>query len=372
MKNNDERKRVILMVDDVALNHVTARDVLGDTYELLDARSAKEGYEILENTIPDLILLDLIMPEINGLEMLAELKNTPLFKNIPVIFLTASNSPESEVEGFNLGAVDYITKPFVPEVMRKRIETQINLAEYERHLERKVNRKMAEVEKMYDLIATSFAGLVESRDGITGGHLKNTSVYFEAFISYLKTLPEYRKELTPSVVKKAVRSAPLHDVGKIAIKDSVLQKPASLTSKEFDQMKYHAIIGGDIFAFLEEKIPDWEFAHIAGQIAKYHHEKYDGTGYPTGLKGEEIPLVARIMSIVDVYDALTSRRPYKEPYSHEKAMALIVEGSGTQFDPHLVEHFMNISNAIKECLESKAEMIEQREFYIVKKYDELQ
>lgn len=371
MGRNVDRKRIILMIDDVALNHATAHDVLDDTYELLTAKSAEEGFHILETVIPDLILLDIIMPVTNGMEMLATLKATPLYKNIPVIFLTASTSPEAEVEGFNLGIVDYITKPFVPAVMRKRIETQINLAEYERHLEEKVERKMMEMEKMYDLVATSFAGLVESRDGITGGHLKNTSLYFEAFISYLKTLPEYKTELSPSVVKKAVRSAPLHDVGKIAIRDSVLQKPTSLTANEFSQMKYHAIIGGDIFAFLEEKIPDSEFAHIAGQIAKYHHEKYDGSGYPCGLKGEDIPLVARIMSIVDVYDALTSKRPYKEPFSHEKAMALIVEGANAQFDPKLVEHFVNISGVIKECLNTKAEMIEQREFYSVKSYENM-
>lgn len=362
-------KRKILMIDDVLLNHATAKDVLCQEYELITATSAREGFEILEKTVPDLILLDIIMPEMNGMEMLEILKTTPLYKNIPVIFLTADTSPEAEVEGFNLGIVDYITKPFVPAVMKKRIETQITLAEYERSLENKVESKVREMEQMYDLIATSFAGLVESRDGVTGGHLKNTSIYFAAFISHLKTLPDYKKELTASVVKKAVRSAPLHDVGKIAIKDSVLQKPSSLTPEEFVQMKNHALIGGDIFKYLEDRIPDKEFAHIAGQLAKYHHEKYDGTGYPCGLKGEEIPLVARIMSIVDVYDALTSRRPYKEPFSHEKTMALIVESSGTQFDPKLVNHFVNVSNVIKECLDTKEEMIEQREFYMMPKHE---
>lgn len=361
-----DRKRVILMIDDVALNHATARDVLAGEYELITVSSAKEGFKVLEKQLPDLILLDIIMPEVNGMEMLAVLKDTPLYKNIPVIFLTADTSAEAEVEGFNLGIVDYITKPFVPAVMKKRIETQITLSEYERFLENKVESKIREMEQMYDLIATSFAGLVESRDGITGGHLKNTSIYFTAFISHLKSLPEYAKELTPSVVKKAVRSAPLHDVGKIAIRDRVLQKPDSLTDEEFAMMKNHANIGGDIFDYLEERIPDKEFAHIAGQLARYHHEKYDGSGYPKGLKGDEIPLVSRIMSIVDVYDALTSKRPYKEPFSHEKTMAMIVSGSGSQFDPKLVEHFVDISNVIKECLDTKEEMIEQKQYFMVK------
>lgn len=363
-------RKKILMIDDVALNHATAKAVLGDEYELIEAKSAREGFKVLEDIIPDLILLDIVMPEMNGMEMLRILKRTPLYSTIPVIFLTASTSPEAEIEGFSLGIVDYITKPFVPEVMRKRIETHINLAEYEKSLETRVEKKVAELEKMYDVIATSFAGLVESRDGVTGGHLKNTSIYFEAFISHLKSLPEYRKELVNSVVKKAVRSAPLHDVGKIAINDNVLQKPQSLTENEFNQMKFHAVIGGEIFGYLEERIPDKEFARIAGQIAKYHHERYDGTGYPYGLAGEDIPLVARIMSIVDVYDALTSRRPYKEPFSHEKALAIIVKGSGTQFDPRLVEHFMNVSNIIKECLETKEEMISRHEFFVVRKSSE--
>ncbi len=356
-------KKLILMVDDVKLNHMAARSVLEDTYDLCEALSADEAFKILENTIPDLILLDLIMPEVNGMEMLKKLKSTPAYANIPVIFLTADTSAEAEVEGFNLGIVDYITKPFVGPVMKKRIETQIALAEYEKNLEKRVEKKIQEMEQMYDLITVSFAGLVESRDGVTGGHLKNTSLYFTAFIGHLKTLPSYRDCLTPSIVKKACRSAPLHDVGKIAIKDSVLQKPASLSPAEFDIMKRHATIGGEIFDYLKERIPDVELAEVAGSMARSHHERWDGKGYPQGLKGEEIPLVARIMSIVDVYDALTSQRPYKEPFSHEKAMGLIAEGAGTQFDPRLVTHFIDISNVIKECLLSKEQMISEKRYF---------
>lgn len=357
-------KKTILMVDDVKLNHATAREVLEDTYELIEAYSAEGAFEILKSVTPDLILLDLIMPEINGMEMLKKLKETPAYADIPVIFLTADTSPEAEVEGFNLGIVDYITKPFIGPVMKKRIETQIALSEYEKNLEERVEQKFREMEQMYDLITVSFAGLVESRDGVTGGHLKNTSVYFSAFIGHLKTLPSYREYLTTAIVKKACRSAPLHDVGKIAIKDAVLQKPASLSREEFTSMKRHAIIGGEIFDYLKERIPDKELAEVAGSMARSHHERWDGTGYPDGLKGEEIPLVARIMSIVDVYDALTSKRPYKEPFSHEKAMAMIAEGAGAQFDPKLVEHFLNISNVIKECLNSKEQMIKDKSFFM--------
>ena len=247
--------------------------------------------------------------------------------------------------------------------MKKRIETQIELSNYRRNLEESVARKISEMEQMYDLIAVSFAGLVESRDGVTGGHLKNTSIYFNAFIEHLKNMPKYKTELPDVIVKKACRCAPLHDVGKIAIRDSVLQKPASLSKDEFDAMKMHPVIGGELFAYLEEKIPDKDFAHIASLMAKYHHERWDGSGYPSGLKGEDIPLVARIMSIVDVYDALTSRRPYKEPYSHEKAMTMIAESSGSQFDPSLVAEFLDISNVIKECLDTKEEMIRNKQYF---------
>lgn len=361
-----DRRRSILIVDDVKLNHIAARTVLEDTYELFEAYSGVEALEVLKNITPDLILLDVIMPEMNGMELVQILKATPAYKSIPVIFLTADMSAEAEVEGFNLGIADYITKPFVAPVMKKRIENQIALSEYEKDLEAKVEQKVAEMEQMYDLITVSFAGLVESRDGVTGGHLKNTSIYFSAFIGHLKTLPRYRAQLPSSLVKKACRSAPLHDIGKIAIKDAVLQKPASLSPEEFSMMKMHAVIGGDIFEYLQERIPDKEFAQVAGQMARYHHERWDGTGYPEGKKGEEIPFVARVMSIVDVYDALTSKRPYKEPFSHEQTMELIVKGSGTQFDPELVEQFSKISNVIQECLMAKGQMIEEKQYYRVR------
>ena len=360
------RKRIILMIDDIELNHRVARGVLQDTYELYEAHSAVEGFEILERVEPDLILLDIIMPEMDGFEMLKRLKGNKRLQQIPVIFLTSDTSAKSEVEGFNCGIVDYITKPFVPVVMKKRIETQIALAEYEKELEARVAEKVVEIEKMYELISVSFAGLVESRDGVTGGHLKNTALYFREFIEHLMKLPQYRDDLTASYVKKACRSAPLHDVGKIAIKDAVLQKSNSLSPEEFEQMKAHAIIGGDIFNFITSRIEDKEFGDVAEKIARYHHEKWDGTGYPEGLKGEDIPLVSRIMSSVDVYDALTSKRPYKEPFSHEKAMALITEGVGRNFDPKLVSEFIEIESRIRECLEAKEEMIVKEAYFSIK------
>lgn len=352
------------MVDDVELNHKVAREVLEDTYDLYEAHSATEAFDILGTVVPDLILLDIIMPDMNGFDVLKIIKKNSKLRKIPVIFLTADSTPEAEVEGFNQGIADYITKPFVPLVMKKRIETQISLAEYENGLERMVAEKVEEIEKMYDLISVSFASLVESRDGVTGGHLKNTAIYFKTFIDHLMSVPKYSGELTPEFVVRAGRAAPLHDVGKIAIEDAVLQKSCPLDDEEFKKMKNHATVGGDIFAFIKERIVDKEFGEIAEHIARYHHEKWNGTGYPNGLKGEEIPLVARIMSIVDVYDALTSKRPYKEPYSHEKSMALIKANRGESFDPDLVDEFIKISDKIHECLLTKEQLVKEQYFNI--------
>lgn len=360
-------KKIILMVDDVELNHKVAREVLEDTYELYEAHSAEEAFDILGRIVPNLILLDIIIPDMNGFDVLKIIKKNSRLKKIPVIFLTADTTPEAEVEGFNQGIADYIIKPFVPIVMKKRIETQIALSEYENGLEQKVAEKIEEIEHMYDLISVSFAGLVESRDGVTGGHLKNTAIYFKTFMEHLIHIPKYSSELTPDIVVKAGRAAPLHDVGKIAIEDAVLQKSSPLDDEEFKKMKNHATIGGDIFAFIKDRIVDKEFGEIAENIARHHHEKWNGKGYPDGLKGEDIPLVARIMSIVDVYDALTSRRPYKEPYSHEKSIELIKANRGESFDPELVDEFLKISDKIYECLLTKEQLLIKEQYFDMNK-----
>lgn len=185
-------KKTILMIDDMAFNHKMASDLLAEEYNLKQAYSAAEGFDILKENLPDLILLDIVMPEMDGFEMLKILKDTPAYRNIPVIFLTSDTKPEDEVEGFNNGIVDYITKPFIPQVMKRRIQTQLELSEYRLDLEKKVDEKVVEIEAMYDLITVSFAGLVESRDGVTGGHLKNTSVYYRAFIEHLAKTDRYK------------------------------------------------------------------------------------------------------------------------------------------------------------------------------------
>lgn len=351
-------RKTILMIDDSRLNLASARDVLKDEYDLYEALSAKQGFEILDgiSEVPDLILLDIIMPEMDGYEMLTKLRKSRRLKNIPVIFLTGETDAGSEVKGFDLGAVDFITKPFVANVMKRRIKTQMELSAYKHSLEALVDEKVAENEKLQDMLSVGFAELVESRDGVTGGHVKNTSIYFNAFIEVLRKLPKYKEQITDSYVKAAIRSAPLHDIGKIGIDDIVLRKPSALQKGELTYMKTHSDLGGATFRKIRKVFPESEFLEIAENMAMYHHERWDGTGYPCKLKGTDIPLSARIMSIVDVYDALTSKRPYKEPFSHEESMAIIAEGRETQFDPDLVDEFIKISDTIEECLRRKEEL----------------
>ncbi|MCD7825939.1 MAG: response regulator [Clostridiaceae bacterium] len=352
-------KKTILMIDDVKFNLKTAQDVLKDEYDLYEAMSAREGFAILEEIIPDLILLDIVMPEMDGYEMIQKLKESRRFRGIPVIFLTAETDPKSEIRGFDLGAVDFIVKPFIAPVMKRRIATQIELSAYQHSLEEMVEKKVEENEKLQDMLSAGFAELVESRDGVTGGHIKNTSIYFEAFVKALKDVPKYKDEITDEFIKLSVRSAPLHDIGKIGIDDNVLRKASSLEKTEMEYMKSHSELGGATFHKIRKIFPENEFLMIAEHMALYHHERWDGNGYPIGLKGDAIPLEARIMSIVDVYDALTSKRPYKEPFSHEKAYAIIVEGSGSQFDPELVEEFVRVEKQIKQCLIHKEELRRQ-------------
>lgn len=349
-------KKAILMIDDARLNLATARDVLQDDYILYEALSAKEGFEILDDVIPDLILLDIVMPEMDGYEMIAKLKQSRRTRRIPVIFLTAETDPESEVKGFELGAADFITKPFVAPIMKRRIATQLELYSYQRDLESLVAQKVEENEKLQHMLSSGFAELVESRDGVTGGHIKNTSIYYEAFINVLKDVPKYKDEITDEFVKLTVRAAPLHDIGKIGIDDNVLRKQSSLEKNEMQYMQTHSELGGATFHKIRKIFPENEFLKIAENMALFHHERWDGKGYPTGREGLDIPIEARIMSVVDVYDALTSQRPYKEPFSHEKSMAIIQEGRGAQFDPEIVDEFLKVSDLIKDRLAHKEEL----------------
>lgn len=349
-------KKKILVVDDSKLYTTAARNVLENEYEVYTAMSAQDAFAIMEDVIPDLILLDIVMPGIDGYKMLELLQKSRRLKNVPVVFLTGETDAESEIRGFDLGAVDFITKPFVESVMKRRIKTQLQLSEYNNNLEQLVQAKVEENEALQNMLTIGFAELVESRDGVTGGHVKNTLIYFEAFINRLKTIEEFKDELTDDYVKMCIRSAPLHDIGKIGIDDVVLRKQAYLENDEMEYMQTHSTLGGQTIRRIRSLFPTNEFLKIAEDMALYHHERWDGRGYPEGLAGEDIPLCARIMSVVDVYDALTSERPYKKPFPHEKAMAIIMADRGMRFDPDLVDVFTSMSDEMRQLQIKKVEL----------------
>lgn len=380
---SETAQKHILVVDDVPSNLKYAQKLLGDRYKLTLASSGAQALKFLGKVIPDLILLDVNMPEMDGCDVLSALKADQSTANIPVIILTAEVDADMELRCLELGAVDFIRKPFVTAIMLSRIETQLELSGYRHHLEEMVDEKTAVIERLQDVMSYCFAELVESRDGTTGGHIKNTTRYFSIFLDELSQLDPYKDILTPSYKRDLVRAAPLHDIGKIGINDSVLRKESVLDEKEFEHMKTHTNIGGDTFLHIFSSVEDsanhsllgasafdkiydtmkiiedsdTSFLHIARDMALYHHERWNGTGYPSGIAGEDIPLCARILSIVDVYDALTSKRSYKEAFSHEKAMQIITEDKGVFFDPALTDIFISISDKIEECLRTK----EQRE-----------
>lgn len=374
-------KKHILVVDDVPANLKYAEQLLGERYRLTLAVSGAQALKFLTKAEPDLILLDINMPEMDGCTVLTRLKENPATEKIPVIILTSDADSAMEIKCLALGAVDFIRKPFVTEIMLSRIETQIELNEYRHKLEYMVDEKTAVIERLQDVMSTCFAELVESRDGTTGGHIKNTTRYFSVFIEELAKYDKYKDILTPDYRRSLVRAAPLHDIGKIGINDSVLRKESSLDKEEFEHMKTHAKIGGDTFQNIFSSVEgvhhslmgadalervcdtmvhesaDTEFLHIARDMALYHHERWNGTGYPTGISGEDIPLCARILSIVDVYDALTSKRSYKDAFSHEKAMDIIIHDREIFFDPELTDIFISISDKIRECLMTKEQTV---------------
>jgi len=354
---DDVRHKIILVDDDMA-NLTAGRKLLRTFYEVFPAPSGAKLFEILENIIPDLILLDIEMPEMNGYEAIKKLKSDQRFSDIPVIFLTARSEETSEREGFDLGAADYVIKPFSAPLLLKRIENQITivtktknlllsqaaLKDYADNLEERVREKTEEVFNLQNAVLNTVADLVEFRDKHTGGHINRTQLYLKTLINRMVQKEVYSNIVSNWNMDFFLSSAQLHDVGKIAIPDEVLNKPGKLTFEEFELMKTHASVGVDAIEKIMEETEKHAFLYHALLIAGTHHEKWDGSGYPVGLKGLNIPLEGRLMAIADVYDALISERPYKKAFTHEEACKIIEEGAGTHFDPALVNVFLDVEN----------------------------
>ena len=366
MENNRYK---IILVDDNNTNLTMGRNMLKTFYEVYPAPSGVKLFEILGNIIPELILLDIEMPEMNGYEAIKKLKADERYKDLPVIFLTAKSDEESELEGLDLGAVDYISKPFSAPLLLKRIANQLlivrqrndliasqaALKDYADNLEIKVHEKTKEVFNLQNAVIATVADLVEFRDKQTGGHINRTMCYLDALTQELVKGGPYAAEIEKWDMDIFLPSAQLHDVGKIGISDLILNKPGKHTPEEFEIMKTHVIIGVDAIEKIIKVTYEHAFLNHALLITGTHHEKWDGSGYPVGLKGKNIPLEGRLMAIADVYDALVTERPYKKAFTHEEASKIIEDGSGTHFDPELIKIFHVVKDKFKKVTQEISE-----------------
>lgn len=339
----------ILIIDDEPFFLELLSNALTPHYQVSLAKSGQQGLKLVHGVAPpDLILLDITMPEMDGYETCRRLKSNPESCEIPVIFLTAKHQTEDELKGFRAGALDYITKPISIPVLLARVSTQLTVAGQRLALEQLVQQRTDELERTKDAIVYSMGEMAEMRDHETGEHLLRTREYVGLLAQDLARLPRYRNTLSPRLIKAYERAAPLHDIGKVATPDKILLKPGKLDADEWEIMKLHPLHGKQTIESAEQKIGTTLFIQVAKDIAYSHHEKWDGSGYPLGLQKEEIPLSARLMALADVYDALTTERPYKNIYSHEQAREIINQQRALHFDPIIIDSFEQIHEAFKK------------------------
>ena len=365
--------KTIFIVDDNDVNLSTAEKVLSKQYRTFTLPSASDMFELLNNITPDLILLDILMPQMNGFEAMQLLKGDGRYSDIPVIFLSGRNDAATEARGFEMGAVDFISKPFSEPVLLNRLRTHLEIEELIHERTAMLRQRTQKLQVLKNSIVSVLATMVESRDKYTGKHIERTTKYIKILLEAMLERGVYANEIslwniddavspahlpaagnTP-ITKDAINleyiiaSARLHDIGKITITDLILNKPGRLTPEEFELMKTHADKGEKIIDTIISESGNEAFLENAKLFAGYHHERWDGTGYPHGLKGADIPLQGRIMAVVDVYDALISDRSYKSTFTHEKAVEIIKESRGTHFDPKIVDVFLEVSDLFREA-----------------------
>lgn len=351
----ESRRKHIVIVDDNPVNLDLAEAVLKETYKITKLVSGIQLLKFLLRIRPDMIMLDIKMPEMDGYETLAEIKKMEEWRDIPVIFLTGQKDSASEQEGFRLGAQDFIGKPFHSEVMLSRVNAQMELYGYRNNLEGIIREKTKKIEDLQHIITVSWAEMVEARDGTTGSHVRNTARYYRKLLGFLQNHSRYRSEFPQELLEDYVSASYLHDIGKIEIKDEILKKPAALTKEEYEFMQTHTVIGSEIIHKMIETSHTNGFLVYAERMALEHHERWDGSGYPNGKAGEEIPVYIRALSIADVYDALTSVRPYKKAFSHEEAINLMLEDCGKFFCPSVFQIFLENQDVIRTEMENKTE-----------------
>jgi putative two-component system response regulator len=353
----EKPRDTVLVIDDSPEILGIINALLKDDYRLKAANGGEKGLRLaVSEPKPDIILLDIMMPDLSGHEVCRRLKADRLTRDIPVIFLTAMNNEADEETGFELGAVDYIAKPISGPILRARVKTQLGVklaADFIKDknvfLVGEVSKQAKELEFIQDVTILALASLAETRDNETGNHLRRTQHYVRALAVHLQRQPHFSHLLTRTNIELIFKSAPLHDIGKVGVPDSILLKPGRLTAEEFEVMKLHPALGKEAIEHAEQQMGrSAPFLHFAKEIAGSHQEKWDGSGYPEGLAGESIPISARLMAVADVYDALVSRRVYKPGMSHEAASEIIHAGRGTHFDPEIVDAFVDIQAQFRE------------------------
>ncbi|BBP01450.1 response regulator [Sulfuriferula nivalis] len=348
------RRPQLLIVDDEYVNRSILKALLNlnPDYEVFSAESGTSALQLIaEHPEIDLVLLDILMPGMSGYEVCQALKSNPETAHIRVIFVTAMSHDIDEEYGLKLGAVDYITKPYSPTIVLARVHTHLTLAAIEdalRHqnelLEVRVQERTQELQRTQDATILCLASLAETRDNETGAHILRTQNYVRALAIKLQDHDHFQAQLPQPVIDLLYKSAPLHDIGKVGVPDYILLKQGKLTPDEWQLMRQHTTYGYNSLLMATDYLGSSSFLKLAAEIALTHHEKWDGSGYPQGLKGNDIPLSGRLMALADVYDALISRRCYKEPYPHEEAVRMIVAGSGTHFDPDIVNAFLELKS----------------------------
>ncbi|KRC17455.1 MULTISPECIES: HD-GYP domain-containing protein [unclassified Acidovorax] len=355
---------LILAVDDSSDNLWVLSGLLKDQYRVKLAGSGEKALQIARSTPPpDLILLDVMMPGMSGHEVCRQLKEAPATRDIPIIFLTAMTGTEDEKVGLALGAADFITKPINPPIVLARVATQLQakagadfLRDQNQFLQTEVQKRTRELAAIQDVTILAMASLAETRDNETGNHIRRTQHYVRALATALKDHPRFSAALSDHVIDMLYKSAPLHDIGKVGIPDRILLKPGRFEPHEFEVMKTHTTLGRDAIQHAEDQLGmPVEFLQYAKEIAYGHQEKWDGSGYPQGLAGEAIPLSARIMAVADVYDALISRRVYKEGMPHAKAVDIMREGRGSHFDPDILDAFLGMLDEFQRIAQKFAD-----------------
>jgi putative two-component system response regulator len=350
-----DTKKTIIIVDDTPTNLTIGTTVLQDSYQVLPVLSGEKLFAVLETVQPDLILLDIDMPVMNGFEVIKRLKADPRKTRIPVIFLSSNDTMEDVTQGYSLGAVDFILKPYYPVTLRKRLELHLRtealarqVKEYEFKIQTLIQDSKNALGNLQNRLLKTVIELVERRDEVNGGHVERTRKYMEVLLDVLAKNNIYEDVINSWEKELFLQSTILYDLGKISVKDAILMKPDKLAENEYNEMKNHTLMGVKIIEDLKTKMADnsaeTNILDYAKVFAGFHHEKWDGSGYPYGLKGYNIPLPGRLMAIADVYDALIAQRPYKKSYTHEEAAEIIVKGKGTHFDPVLVDLFMSVTD----------------------------